>query len=97
VRTPKSHLERLMKRLCSYNLVKTRLRCSAHDELYTKTSSKKMRMNRWRKGRNTSFIKTWKVMGEFIQPNDMTKNSKRPSCVRNADFSTLSSFMRTSW
>jgi hypothetical protein len=48
-----------------------------------------------RNGWRTSFINAWNVGGAFITPNDITRNSKRPSCVQKAVFSASVGSIKT--
>jgi hypothetical protein len=41
-------------------------------------SSKKTNKHHQRKGLSTQFIMLWKVVGVFVNPNGMTRNSKWP-------------------
>jgi hypothetical protein len=76
--SPKEHLESLRNNWLVRRTEKTSRmwhRCAAQDELKINMSSKKTRTKWSRNGRRTSFIGAWNVVGAFVRPKGMTRNS----------------------
>ena len=59
-------------------------------ELYIKMPSKNTNTHFLKNGFKTEFMRLWKVLGAFVKPKGITRNSKWPSWVLNAVFSISS-------